>query len=202
MQTELTTTWKQTIYYQLNRKDAGEVPTVAKTLVNRMILEDCKAKRKNLSTAWIDYRKAFDSVSHSWIIKAKQIYKVSLDLIKYIKHSMSTWQTTMILNFSSGSITTNPIRIKNGIFQGDSLSSLLFCLSLAPLSDLLNNTELGYDIDKERISHLFYMDDLKLYSKNDNQLERLLNNVKIFSDDIKMQFGLDKCAKASFKREN
>ena len=156
-----------------------------------MILEDCKAKRKNLSTAWIDYRKAFDSVLHSWIIKAMQIYKVSPDLIKYIKHSMSTWQRTMILNFSSGSITTNPIRIKNGIFQGDSLSPLLFCLSLAPLSNQLNNTELGYDIDKERISHLFYMDDLKLNTKNDNQLEGLLNTAKIFNDDIKMRFGLD-----------
>ena len=165
-----------------------------------MILEDCKAKRKNLSTAWIDYRKAFDSVPHSWIIKAMQIYKVSPDLIKYIKHSMSTWQTTMILNFSSGSTKTNPIRIKNGIFKGDTLSPLLFCLSLAPLSNLLNNTKLGYAINKERISHLFYMDDLKLYSKNDNQLEGLLNTVKIFSDDIKMQFGLNKYAKASFKR--
>ena len=91
-------------------------------LVNRMILENCKAKSKNLSTAWIDYRKAFDSVPHSLIIKAMQIYKVSPDLIKYVKHSMSTWKTTMILNFSSRSITTNPIRIKNGIFQGDSLS--------------------------------------------------------------------------------
>ena len=151
-----------------------------------MILEDCKAKRKNLSTAWIDYRKAFDSVPHSWIIKVMQIYKVSSDLIKYITHSMGTWQTKMILNCSSGSITTNPIRIKNGIFQGDSLSPLLFCLSLAPLSNLLNNTELGYDVNKERINHLFYRDDLKLNCRNDNQLEGLLNTVKIFNDDIKM----------------
>ena len=45
-------------------------------LINRMILEDCKAKRKKLSAAWIDYRKAFDSVLHSWIIKAMQIYSL------------------------------------------------------------------------------------------------------------------------------
>ena len=44
------------------------------------------------------------------------------------------------------------------------------------------------------------MDDLKLYSKIDNRVEGLLNTVKIFSDDIKVQFGLDKCAKAYFKR--
>ena len=33
-------------------------------LINNAILENGK-KRKNLSTAWIDYKKAFDSVPHS-----------------------------------------------------------------------------------------------------------------------------------------
>ena len=44
------------------------------------------------------------------------------------------------------------------------------------------------------------MDDLKLYSKNDSELEGSLRIVKGFSDDIDMEFGLSKCAKATFKR--
>ena len=44
------------------------------------------------------------------------------------------------------------------------------------------------------------MDDLKLFAKNDQQLQGLLNIVKQFSDDIRMEFGLDKCAKATFFR--
>ena len=165
-----------------------------------MILEHCRKAKRNLSISWIDYRKAFDSVPHSWILKTMQIYKISPTLINFMKHSMSTWKTTMILNYSTGKIETNPIRIRNGIFQGDSLSPLLFCLALAPLSTLLNNTDMGYTVYEEKLNHLFYMDDLKLYAKNDGQLEGLLNTVKMFSDDIKMQFGLDKCAKATFKR--
>ena len=31
-------------------------------MINNAILENCKKKKKNLSTAWIDYKKAFDSV--------------------------------------------------------------------------------------------------------------------------------------------
>ncbi|XP_063591903.1 uncharacterized protein LOC134768991 [Penaeus indicus] len=42
------------------------------------------------------------------------------------------------------------------------------------------------------------MDDLKLFAKSDQDLEGLLTTVKCFSDDIGMEFGLDKCAKASF----
>ena len=49
-------------------------------------------------------------------------------------------------------------------------------------------------------SHLFYMDDLKNYTKNDDEKKGLLRTIKSFSDDIGMEFGWDKCAKATFKR--
>ena len=42
------------------------------------------------------------------------------------------------------------------------------------------------------------MDDLQAYAMNDEHLKKLLEIIKIFSDDIKMEFGLDKCAKATF----
>ena len=54
--------------------------------------------------------------------------------------------------------------------------------------------------EQTKINHLFYVDDLKLYGTSDNQLTGLINTEKNVSDDIKMEFGLDKCAKASFKR--
>ena len=46
-------------------------------LVNKAILQEAKSRKKNLSTAWIDYRKAFDSLPHSWIEKTLQLYRVS-----------------------------------------------------------------------------------------------------------------------------
>ena len=44
------------------------------------------------------------------------------------------------------------------------------------------------------------MDDLKLFVKDDNDLKDLLQTMKKFIDGIVMSFGLDKCAKAAFKR--
>ena len=34
-------------------------------LINKLLTEDCKARHKSLSMAWVDYQKAYDSVPHS-----------------------------------------------------------------------------------------------------------------------------------------
>jgi hypothetical protein len=44
------------------------------------------------------------------------------------------------------------------------------------------------------------MDDLKLIAKSEVELQKQIQTVKNFSDDINMEFGLDKCAKITFKR--
>ena len=128
------------------------------------------------------------------------MYKVCPTSVSFISESMKLWKTTLDLHHSSGSMTSRPIKSKCGIFQGDSLSPLLFCIALAPLSSLLNESTYGYEILGGKINHLFYMDDLKTFAKNDDQLTGFLTIVKTFRDDIPMEFGLEKCAKATFKR--
>ena len=58
-------------------------------MINNAILENCKKRKKNLSTAWMDYNKAFDSVPHSWILKCLQMYKINPVLITFIEESVS-----------------------------------------------------------------------------------------------------------------
>ena len=113
---------------------------------------------------------------------------------------MSKWQTRLLFGHSNGTLKSHPIKIKRGVFQRDSLSPLLFCLALLRLSNELNNTGYRYKIFARTINLLFHMDDLKLFAKNLEYLEGLLNTVKEFSNDIGMEFGLDKCAKKSFVR--
>ena len=169
-------------------------------LINKMILETCSKKHRNLSTAWIDYRKAFDSVPHQWILKALDLYRISPAIKTFLQQTMTQWSTKLFLTHSNGVCVSEKIPIARGIFQGDSLSPLLFCLSLIPVTHELNSTGLGYKIFDKVVSHLLYMDDLKLYGKNDEQLQSLLETVKRFSNDIGMEFGLEKCAKVTFKR--
>ena len=39
-----------------------------------------------------------------------------------------------------------------------------------------------------------YMDNIKLFAKNENELEILIQAVRIYSDDIGMEFGIEKRA--------
>ena len=59
----------------------------------------------------------------------------------------------------------------------------------------------GYQATSDRqINHMLYMDDLKLFAKCDIQLNTLLRTVHMFSCDVCLSFGLDKCARCSVSR--
>jgi hypothetical protein len=94
----------------------------------------------NIYTAFIDYKKAYDSVPHSWLIKILKIYKINLDLINFFSHVMTFWRTTLNLSINNTKLKSEPIQIKRGTYQGDSLSPLWF------LTNLLNSTGYGFNI--------------------------------------------------------
>ena len=74
-------------------------------------------------------------------------------------------------------------------------SPLLFVLCMIPLSLVLQEMKAGYETRgaTSRINHLLFMDDLKLYAKNDSQAESLVNTVYRVSKDIGMEIGIKKC---------
>ena len=85
--------------------------------------------------------------------------------------------------------------IKRGIFQGDSFSPLLFVMAMIPLSMILRKDDAGYRFNgsREKLNQFLFMDDLKLYGRSKEELEMLVEMVKLFSDDVGMKFGFEKC---------
>ena len=166
-------------------------------LVDKAIMKDSMSRLTNLHMTWIDYKKAYDSVPHSWILESLKIHKVNTKIIKFITKSMKAWETSLTI---AGKAITK-VKICRGIFQGDAMSPLLFCIALNPLSTLLVDSNKGYSPkNSEKVSHLMYMDDIKLFAKSTREMESLVNITKIFSDDIRMTFGYDKCATVALKR--
>ena len=97
---------------------------------------------------------------------------------------------------------SQPIQIRRGIFQGDSLLPLLFCIALIRLTNELNTTDCGYQVHgtERKISHLLYMGDLKLLGRNENDLKNEIKIVQTISKNINMNFGLEKMCKNMFKK--
>ena len=104
-------------------------------------------------------------------------------------NSMEKWKVMLC----SGNPELGEVEIKRGIFQGDSLSHLVFVL---PLILILRKAKAAYEVSesKEKINHLLFMDDLKLHSRSEKRLDSLVQTVCVFSEDIGMEFGIKKCA--------
>lgn len=171
--------------------------------IDNIITKQAKIKMRNLSVGWIDYRKAYDSLPHSWLLKILSIYKIDHNIINFLKLTMPHWSTELYCKNDKKEIKTNRIFFKRGIYQGDPLSSLWFCLCLNPLSNILNTSPYGYKLNTTenfKITHLFYMDDLKIYASCFDHLRHMLELVLHFSTTIRMEFGLDKCNILNIKR--
>ena len=59
---------------------------------------------------------------------------------------------------------------------------------------------INFQAPEEKINLLLFMDDLKLYAKNKKGLDSLVQTVRIFSDDIGMEFGIYTCTTLVLKR--
>ena len=122
--------------------------------------------------AWIDYKKAYDMAPHLWIIECLDLFRVAENIKHLLVNSMKKWKVKLC----SGNSELGEVQIKQGIFQGDSLSMLVFVLALIPLSLILRKAKVAYEFSesKEKINHLLFMNDLKLYSQSETGLQLLV----------------------------
>ena len=114
------------------------------------------------------FKKVYDMVPHSWIIESLKIFGVADNLISFIQASMSNWSTNLYCN---NSLLGN-VKIKRGIL---SFSPILFVIALIPISLVLRKVKMGYKLENNgpTINHMFFMDDLKLFARNENEIDSL-----------------------------
>ena len=167
----------------------GQYGCVDHLLLTNSVWHQIRSKYRSLSVAWLDYRKAYHSVPHNWLLECLRLFHFPTLLITCIEYLMPLWGTSLFLCLPDKALLKlSDVSVKCGIYQGDTLSPLLFCLCLNPLSYILDGLK-GYKISPTgNLTHLLYMDDLKLFSQNDTGLQKMLDLVRKFSDDIGMFF--------------
>ena len=142
--------------------------------------------------AWIDYKKAYDVVPQSWILHCLKKYKISHEVRKLIEQTKKTWRVEL----TAGGRSIAETKIQKCIFQGDALSPFLFIIAMMPLNHILRKCAAEYKLSRsqEKINHLMCMDGIKLFAKNEKELETLIHADRIYNQDIGMEFGIEKCA--------
>ena len=120
-------------------------------------------------------------IPHSWISKCLELFGVAGSTKNFLVNSMNKWKM-------SNRVSLGNVEIREGIFWGDSLLSLLFVLCRVLLSLILKKVKYHYEFGdhKTRRNHVLFMDDLKLFAKSNNQIDSLVNTVYTFSEDIGM----------------
>ena len=128
-------------------------------------------------------------VPKSWIINSLKMYKISHETIILIeKKNKKNWRVEL----TAGGKNLAETKILRGILQGDALSPLLFIIAMMPLNHKLRKCTAG-SITNIRGWH-------KLFAKNEKEMETLIHTVRIYSQDIWMEFGIEKCALLVMKR--
>ena len=76
-------------------------------------------------------------VPHSWILEAINMFGLADNVCNLLSQSMNHCKTVL----TAGDQTLKTVDIKRGIFQGDSLSPLLFIMIMTPLSMILDENK-------------------------------------------------------------
>lgn len=174
----------------------GEWSCLHASLLDRHIALDAKLGKAEAHMAWVDFRKAFDSLGHQylrWVLASIRIPSV---VVRLLGKLMSHWETSFVV----GRRQTHSIGIKRGVFQGDALSPTLFAIAISPLSLALEDPSLRYATTYGQaageplvLNHQFYMDDLKCYARSDVTLARMLGIVQNLGNAMGLGFNPSKC---------
>ena len=141
--------------------------------------------RNSVGVAYIDYKRAFDCVSHNKLLLKLQSYGISGKLLEWIQsflHERS--QQTRVGNCLSS--VTNLI---SGVVQGSVLGPLLFVLFINALTRLFDNSKCTCKL---------YADDVKLYCVLDTDtdiscLPDKLNDICNWSNIWQLSISYSKC---------
>lgn len=155
--------------------------------VVRQIFEKYKEYGLPLYCCFVDYCKAFDSLEHNSIWNALKKQGVDDKYIRIIKN-IYTGSTAKVKLEREGEI----INIEKGVRQGDPLSPKLFTAVLEDVFRQFDWSDHGLRINGEYLSNLRFADDIILFAKSSQELQRMLTDLDTCSKQVGLNMNTSK----------
>ena len=156
-------------------------------MINR-ILELARDKRCKGFLAAIDYKSAFDSIKHSFIWKTLAQYGVGDKCIGLLK-TLYNKASSSVINFGT---TTGSFDLDRGCRQGDPVASYIFILVIEVLLNAMRKSDLGIEVDGEKLWGSVFADDMTLFLKDEISLRRAISMIESFKDISGLEVNRDK----------
>ena len=146
--------------------------------------------------AFIDYKKAFDSVDRNLLLYKLSKIGICGKMYKAISSLYASPKSRVVLN---NDIETEYFECPMGVKQGDCLSPTLFAIFINDLATEIKNSGLGIDLNieggpniEQMISILLYADDIVCLADNENDLQGILFIVECWCKRWRLEVNLSK----------
>ena len=168
-----------------------------------MVCEDSKRNKRNLSMAWIDVKRAYDSVDHKWLVEMMTVHQFPDWVGKMVSRLCATWNTRIVVTKKQGRETSDLIKFNKGLPQRDALCPRLFTICLNPAPAWQLKASEGYKLSKPisaKITDLLFIDDMKVLAASAMKMTRVLKATKESTKCMGMQWNEKKCAVTHMKK--
>ena len=175
---------------------AGYSGTMNNLLRDRMVTKDCHRGKRNLSMAWVDVAKACDSTDHEWLDEMMILHIVPIWPKNVTSKLSVSWNTRIQCKTDKGAETSDVIRFRSGLPQGDALCPRLFTLCMNPVAWMLKATE-GYKLSRpigSKITDLLYIDDLNIFAASQTKLATVMKSTQTAMKDMGLRWNPKKCS--------
>lgn len=129
------------------------------------------AKKKKLYVFFVDFKAAFDTISHESLFYKLHALGLSSKLIRILRGLYKNTRSAIW----NGDKISNFFEVCSGVKQGCLLSPTLFALFVNDLYDYLPG---GIKVKAETIKLLMYADDLTLIAEDETTLQKMINKLE------------------------
>ena len=162
------------------------------TLVDKYV----KKGNKKIFAAFIDFKKAFDTVDRSILITRLKGLGISDTFLNNISAMYNDTKYSIKLN--KGNLPS--IDSNLGLKQGCPLSPLLFNLYIDDVGSIFTADDAPLKLHDTNISHFLYADDMILLSETEEGLQNCLNHLHKFSLEKRLEISVKKSKTMVFNK--
>ena len=148
-----------------------------------------KSKKQKLFTCFVDFRKAFDTISRPALFLKMSKMKIGGNFLKAIESLYEGDSFNIKMNNS----LTEAVKCHQGVRQGDGLSSTLFNIFINDLSNLFNEANSRpASLGNTAIGCLLYADDLVIMSESQEGLQCSINKLSMYCKRWHLKVNINK----------